>query len=156
MENYVRTIRKAIGAEKIFVPGVRGIIVTQKEEILLQLRTDTSSWGLPAGSVELNETARQALIREIKEETNLDVISAEPMSLSCGPSQQCTYPNGDCIQCFALTFVIREWAGQPTPDMDEGSELKFFPLSDLPENLIAIHKETLEDYVRYDGNFIVL
>jgi mutator protein MutT len=155
MQNYVKTIRKAIGAEKIFVPGVRGIIVNHNQEILLQLRTDTSSWGLPAGSVELNETARQALSREVKEETNLEIISAEPMSLSCGPSQQFTYPNGDCIQCFALTFVVKEWRGQPTPDMDEGSELRFFALSDLPENLIPTHKETLKDYARYDGNFIV-
>ena len=57
---------------------VRGIIKNDKEEILIvkrhpKSRTDPEMWELPGGKVEKGEFFTDALIREIKEETNLDV-----------------------------------------------------------------------------------
>lgn len=155
MTNYVQSIRKLIGRERLFVPGVRAIIINDQGEILLQRRTDVSLWGLPAGSVELDETALEALRREVKEETDLDVITAEPMGLSCGPTQKFSYPNGDEIQCFALNFIVRQWSGVPTADGKEGSHLQFFPLSKIPDDLVPIHRETLRDYAQFNGTFLV-
>ena len=155
MENYVQSIRKRIGTDRLFVPGVRAIVLNQQGAILLQRRTDVSLWGLPAGSVELDETASQALRREVKEETNLDVLEFEPMGLHCGPTQQFQYPNGDKIQCFALTFIVTKWSGTPSPDGEEGSQLQFFPPSKIPEDIVSTHRETLQDYARYNGTFLV-
>ncbi len=155
MKNYVQSIRKFIGTTHIFVPGVRAILVNHQGEILLQKRTDSLSWGLPAGSVELDETVMEAVHREVKEETGLDIVTVEPISLHCGPSQKYTYPNGDQIQCFSITFIIRQWTGIPIPDGNECSDLQFFSLSNLPQNMVPTHKETLKDYARYNGMFIV-
>ncbi len=83
-------------------------------EILLQRRTDTDMWGLPGGSVELDETAFEALKREVAEETSLAVLEAEPMALYCGPDQKFVFPNGDCVQCFAVAFIVRRWEGTGT------------------------------------------
>ena len=155
MTNYVQSIRKCIGTNRLFVPGVRAIIVNDKGEILLQRRTDTLTWGLPAGSVELDETVLEAIRREVKEETNLEIVAAEPMGLHCGPSQKFTYPNGDQIQCFSLTFIVRQWKGVPLADGKEGSELRFFPPCNIPNDIVPTHKETVEDFFRYSGTFMI-
>lgn len=57
---------------------VRGIIKNDSDEILIvkrhpKSRTDPKMWELPGGKVEKGEFFADALIREIKEETNLDV-----------------------------------------------------------------------------------
>ncbi|MEE1128755.1 MAG: NUDIX domain-containing protein [Methanobrevibacter sp.] len=56
---------------------VRGIIKNHNEEILIlkrhpKSRTDPEMWELPGGKVEKGEFFTDALVREIKEETNLD------------------------------------------------------------------------------------
>ncbi|WP_406535538.1 NUDIX domain-containing protein [Methanobrevibacter sp.] len=56
---------------------VRGIIKNEKDEILIlkrhpKSRTDPEKWELPGGKVEKGEDFDVALVREIKEETNLD------------------------------------------------------------------------------------
>lgn len=155
MTHYVQSIRKFIGSERLFVPGVRAILVNPQGQILLQRRTDVSLWGLPAGAVELDETPREALHREVKEETGLEVITAEPLGLYCGPTQKFSYPNGDRIQCFSLAFIVKEWSGLPVADGIEGSDLRFFDSADIPDDLVSTHQETLQDYIRNTGTFIV-
>ena len=49
------------------------IIFNEKGEILL-LHQNAGHWGLPKGHVEEGETEEQTAIREVKEETNIDVI----------------------------------------------------------------------------------
>ncbi|MCD6394862.1 MAG: NUDIX domain-containing protein [Planctomycetes bacterium] len=155
MNDYLKRMRKLIGSDCIHLPGVRAIILNEAGEVLLQKRTDMPLWGLSAGAVELGETALEALKREVAEETSLEVVQAEPMALYSGPSQQFSYPNGDEVQCFSIAFVVRDWKGEPQADGVEGSEVRFFPLSQLPENLVAIHKQTLDDYDKCDGAFFL-
>ncbi len=152
--SYLQEIRKLVGSCRIFVPGVRAVIVNNVGEILLQRRTDTLLWGLPGGSVEPDETAFEALKREVAEETALTVINAEPMALYCGPEQKFTYPNGDRVQVFAVAFIVQKWEGRPRADGIEGSMVRFFAFSELPENLVSIHMQTIKDYTGYNGIFI--
>lgn len=53
--------------------GVDGVIFNQAGEMLLVLRKDDGRWGLPAGWCDMNETPRQALERELREEMNLTI-----------------------------------------------------------------------------------
>jgi ADP-ribose pyrophosphatase YjhB (NUDIX family) len=155
MGPYLQSIRSCLGSQCILVPGVRAIILNDREEILLQRRTDLDCWGLPAGSVELGETALEALKREVREETDLEVRCAEPMALYSGPSQRFRYPNGDEIQGFSVAFIVRDWIGKPRADGVEGSEVRFWPVDALPRNLVAIHARTLEDFRHYRGGFLL-
>ncbi len=155
MNDYLKNIRRLVGPGCIHLPGVRAIVLNEAGDVLLQRRTDIPLWGLPAGSVELGETALEGLRREVVEETSLHVIEAEPMALYSGPTQQFTYPNGDEIQCFSVAFIVRQWKGEPQADGVEGSQVRFFPLSQLPEDIVPIHKQTLCDYERFDGTFFL-
>lgn len=155
MGPYLESIRSRLGPQCILLPGVRAIILNDRDEVLLQRRTDLACWGLPSGSVELDETALEALKREVREETGLEVRQAEPMALYSGPSQRFKYPNGDEIQCFSVAFIVRDWTGRPKADGIEGSEVRFWPLGALPADLVTIHRQTLGDYRRYQGRFML-
>ena len=51
-----------------------GIIITDSEGwILLERRSDNGMWSLPGGGIEAGESITEAAIREVKEETGLDV-----------------------------------------------------------------------------------
>jgi len=155
VRSYIRTIRDLVGSRRIFVPGVRALIPNRSGEILLQHCTDTSLWGLPSGAVEPDESALEALKREVMEETSVTVMRVEPMGLYSGPTQEFVYPNGDKVQCFAIAFIVREWEGCPQADGIESSEVRFFQLGQLPRDLVRIHNQTLDDYARYKGTFLV-
>ena len=63
--------------EKFYGLTVRGVIKNKNDEILIVKRhpkskTDPEMWELPGGKVEDGEYFTKALVREIKEETNLD------------------------------------------------------------------------------------
>jgi len=155
MGSYLESIRSRLGSQCILLPGVRAIILNDSGEVLLQRRTDLPCWGLPSGSMELNETALQALKREVREETALEVRQAKPMALYAGRSQRFRYPNGDEIQCFSVAFIVREWSGEPKADGVEGSEVRFWPMDALPQDLVAIHARTLDDFKNYRGGFLL-
>ena len=155
MNSYMKMLRKYVGSQRVILPGIRAIIVNEAGEILLQRRTDMPLWGLPGGVAEIEETALEALKREVAEETSLEVIEAEPMALYSGPGQRFSYPNGDKVQSYALCFIVRKWEGQPRHDGVEGSQVRFFTLSNLPEDILPIHRQTLDDYSRYEGKFLV-
>ena len=53
--------------------GAAAAIVNDKGELLLQSRADRDMWGLPGGCQEVGERFEDVVIREVKEETNLDV-----------------------------------------------------------------------------------
>lgn len=155
MDTYVKTMRTLIGSRPMLLPGVRALIFNQQGWLLLQRRTDMPRWCLPSGSVELNETALDALKREVMEETSLVVLEAEAMGVYSGPTQTFTYLNGDTIQCFSIAFVVRQWQGDPRADGIEGSELRFFPLQHLPDEMVQIHTSTIEDFRSYQGRFLL-
>jgi 8-oxo-dGTP pyrophosphatase MutT (NUDIX family) len=69
-------ISDRFGAELGYITpkvGVSAAIFNSKGEIVLVRRTDDLAWCLPCGWAEVNETPQQSLIREVLEETGLEV-----------------------------------------------------------------------------------
>jgi len=54
--------------------SVKALILDEKKRFLLTLE-DNGAWELPGGGLDFNETSQECLIREIKEEMGIDVIS---------------------------------------------------------------------------------
>ena len=127
--------------------GAAAIIINNEGEVLLQSRTDRDLWGLPGGCQELGETFKDTVIREVKEETNLDVEEKdiELIDIVSGKSRRNSYSNGDVVINNTALYCIRKYSGELKWD-EESKEMKFFDLNNLPENqndpdLIEVYKE---------------
>ena len=139
MNDYIKTMRPLIGPRPMLLPGVRALIFNPQGEILLQRRTDMPRWCLPSGSVELDETALDALKREVAEETSLVVVEAEAMGCIPAPRRSSPISMGTRFSVSPLPLWCARWQGDPKADGIEGSELRFFTLSQLPDELVPIH-----------------
>lgn len=63
--------------EKIIRVGIGVYIFNSNNQLLLGLRSgshDANTWCPPGGHIEFGETFKQAAVREVKEETNLDIL----------------------------------------------------------------------------------
>lgn len=129
------------------------IIENENGEILLQERTDRNMWGLPGGCQELGEKLEDTAIREAFEETGIK-ISTDDLTLIdtiSGNTRKNSYANGDIVYNNTSLY----WAkiqNEKTINMKGDSEtkrLKFFNLSELPENIMD--KDLIYAYFKYNS-----
>lgn len=115
--------------------GAAAIILNNKNQILLQSRADRDKWGLPGGCQELGERFQDTIIREIKEETNLDVKEEdlELVDIVSGESRRNDYPNGDIVINNTVLYCIKKYSGELKWD-NESKNMNFFDIDELPEN----------------------
>lgn len=127
--------------------GAAAIIVNSEGQILLQSRADRDKWGLPGGCQELGERFQDTVLREVKEETNLDVKEEdlELIVIVSGASRRNDYPNGDVVINNTVLYCIRKYSGELKWD-SESKNMKFFDLDNLPEN--QNDPDLIEIYIR--------
>lgn len=126
--------------------GVAMVILDQENHVLLQKRTDVGLWGLPSGHIEIGETVTEAAIREVKEETNLDVEIKKLIGVYSDPvSQVFSYPNGKIVQFITTCFLAEITGGELTCNSSESIEIKFFQHDKLPHDLLTMHPHWLQD-----------
>jgi mutator protein MutT len=90
---------------RIVVTG-GAIIRDHAGRILLQKRSDYGDWGLPGGGMEPGESIEETMIREVKEETGLDVSSYELASIYTGEKMKYTYPDGNEVVFVMFLFNV--------------------------------------------------
>ena len=129
--------------------GAAAIIVNDKKQILLQRRVDNDKWGIPGGCQEIGETFEQTVIREVKEETNLDVKPEDLklINIISGDIRRREYPNGDVVYNNTVLYLIDKYSGDLKWD-EESKVLEFFDMDKLPlnqhdEDLIKTYLKTL-------------
>ena len=70
--DYILRLREKIGHDLIMMPSTVAIIRNEQDEVLLQRRSDDSSWALPGGALDPGEEVAACVIREVLEETALE------------------------------------------------------------------------------------
>ncbi len=110
-------------------------ILKKQDEILLLYRKNTSfnsdKWSLPAGRVEAGEAATGAIIRETKEEVDVDV-KLEDLS-----SPLVMHNQDDQGERMHLFFVCEKWEGEPkNNEPHKCGEIKWHKTNELPKNII--------------------
>lgn len=115
--------------------GAAAVIVNNQGQILLQSRADRDKWGLPGGCQELGERFQDTIIREIKEETNLDVREEdlELIEVVSGASRRNSYPNGDVVINNTVLYCIKKYSGILKWD-SESKDMRFWDIDNLPLN----------------------
>ena len=146
--DYIHDLRKDIGSRKIIL-NCSGALIVRDEKILFQRRTDNGKWGLVGGLLELNETYEQAAIREIREETGLEVMLEHFLGIF--HNHNMVWGNGDAAHVICAYFTASIISGEPRID-EESYELRFFGKEELPELFAEDHRKAVEAYyggVRY-------
>ena len=142
-KNYIQWIRSKVGHEKIFLVHAGGCIFNDRGEVLLQRRGDCNLWGFPGGALELGETPEQAAVREVKEETSLDVQVGQLLGVYTETDAVCS--NGDFYQSVCIVYALTAVGGELYCDNDETLELKYFPLDNPPQLFCKQHEQMLQD-----------
>lgn len=128
--------------------GAAIIIENEKGEILLQSRADREKWGLPGGCQNLGERFEETIIRETKEETNLDILESDLKLIApvSGLSRQNNYPNGDVVINNTMLYYTNKYTGNLKWD-EESKKMEFFSLSNLPKN--QNDPDLIERYINF-------
>lgn len=148
--NYIKWLRSKVGHDRVILIFAGGCIFNNQGEVLLQKRADSGKWGFPGGAVELGETPQMAAVREIKEETGLDVEVKNLIGVYTDFDTE--YPNGDKAQSICIAYSFYVIGGELLHHNDETLKLKYFPLNNIPPLFCKQHEDLVNDIksdVRY-------
>ncbi len=100
-------------------------------------------WALPGGRMDLGEIIEQTIIREVKEETGLDVTIVRKVGeyVETGVKDDVEY------EYYPTCFVVKPVGGEVKKQESEIQEIKIFSLNELPKPLAFVHEEMIKDYV---------
>ncbi|HCA87236.1 MAG TPA: NTP pyrophosphohydrolase [Streptomyces sp.] len=142
MPDYIRWLRDHVGHEPVQLNFAVACIL-EGDRVLLQRRGDDGSWGFPGGAVELGESAEEAVVREVSEETGLRVDVAGLLGVYTKYFH--TYPNGDVAQPIATFFRCTPADGTLHSRDDETLDVRYFALTDTPPLMNQQHDDALAD-----------
>jgi ADP-ribose pyrophosphatase YjhB (NUDIX family) len=114
------------------VPAVSAIVTDADGRILLIRRTDNGYWSIPGGGLEPGESLRQAVAREVNEETGMDCEATGLVGIYSDPDpgHVAAYDDGEVRQEFSICFTTRLLGGEIRTS-GESSEVCFVAPSDL-------------------------
>jgi len=106
-------------------------IAAAKEILLIQrgIEPFKGMWALPGGFVEMDETLKQAAMRELKEETGLENIALTQFRTYGDPNRD---PRHRTISVVFYSIIISAIDLKPIAG-DDASNVKWFHISDLPD-----------------------
>jgi 8-oxo-dGTP pyrophosphatase MutT (NUDIX family) len=82
-----------------------------RTKVLLTRRTDNGRWCLPGGRMDTGESAAEACVREVLEETGLEVEVVRLIGLYSSPHLIVAYADGNRRQIVAAHFLVRVVGG---------------------------------------------
>lgn len=123
---------------------VDAIIEIKEGIVIIERKNPPFGWALPGGFVDYGESLEQAVAREAKEETNLELIDVKQFHTYSAPDRD---PRFHTIG----TVFTAKGEGEPKAGDDAGN-LKIIKLSEAESLDFAFdHKKILRDYIAYKG-----
>jgi 8-oxo-dGTP pyrophosphatase MutT (NUDIX family) len=121
------------------------VVFDDRGRVLLHRRADNGAWALPGGRIELDETAGEAVVREVREETGYDVEALRLVGVYSDPrTTTIRYPNGDVVCYVAVVFECRVVGGAPALS-SETTELSWFDPETALATVHANHVQRIRD-----------
>ncbi len=122
---------------------VDAIIETEGGIILIKRKNPPSGWAMPGGFVDYGESLEDAVRREAKEETGLDIKLIRQFHTYSDPKRD---PRHHTVS----TIFIAAAAGKPKAG-DDAREVGIFNKNNLPEDIAFDHRQILKDY--FNGKY---
>lgn len=129
--SYLSELRKIVGHRPLLSAGAT-VLVINNGKILLNLRSDTETWGIPGGSLELGESLEETAFRELKEETGLSAEKMILLTVLSGKDYYFEYPNGDMLYSVISLFLAENISGDLEITDGESLKLQYFDFNELP------------------------
>ena len=117
-----------------FIIGAFGIIFDEQKRVLLVHRRDYDLWNLPGGTLEDFESPVNAVKRETKEETGLEVEVSKLLGVY----------NKESKNDMAFSFLCKVVGGEITLN-DEADKIEYFDIDKLPSNTVPKQVERIKD-----------
>jgi ADP-ribose pyrophosphatase YjhB (NUDIX family) len=128
---YLRQLRAHVGTMRLLLPSVSAHIFDTAGRLLLVQQRKSGVWSTPGGVLEPDERPVEAVVRETREETGLDVEPEALVGAYGGPEFVVRYPNGDEVQYAMMAFRCRVVGGEPRPDWDETTAVQYWSAEEL-------------------------
>jgi ADP-ribose pyrophosphatase YjhB (NUDIX family) len=74
-------------------------------------KTDNDLWAVPGGAMDIGESIADAIVREVREETGLDVEVTGIIGIYTNPRHVMAYDDGEVRQQFSVCFSTRLLGG---------------------------------------------
>ena len=122
-----------------------GIIELYKEDtfkgiVLIERKNEPKGLALPGGFVDVGERVEEALVREMQEETNLQVEISMLLGVYSDPKRDPRFHTASVV------FIVKA-QGQPQGG-DDAKTAKVYALEEIPmDQLVFDHGEILKDYL---------
>lgn len=145
---FILRLREKIGHDLLWLVGVTAFVTERpggEGRVLLGRRADTGEWALVYGLNEPGEDPADTVVREVAEETGVDVVPTD-LAATRASRRVITYHNGDNIQCLDMLFVCElapDGNAVPRVADEESLEVGWFEQDDLPEPLAASTRERM-------------
>lgn len=115
-----------------------GCIIIEDNKVLL-VKHNAGHWDFPKGHVEKNETEEETALREVKEETNLDV------NIVPGYRYVTQYSPRENVEKEVVYFIAQKTSGEIKAQESEISNIEWVELSKVIEQITYnTSKEILE------------
>ena len=125
---------------------VTAIIEYPNDKILLVKRGTVvfkGYWALPSGRVDAEETFEQAVVREVKEETGLEIEIVRKI----GEYHESGAQDGIEYDYFPACFLAKPIGGEIKRQVEEIEKIELFDLKIIPAKLAFEHASMIKDYM---------
>ena len=121
------------------------ITFTSDKILLIKRRTlpFKDYWALPGGRVDPGETVEQTIVREVKEETGLDIAIVRKI----GEYHEQGVQDGLEYDYYPACFLVKTLSGEIKKQESEIEEIKLFSLDQVPAPLAFEHAQMIKDFV---------
>ncbi|MBN2121051.1 MAG: NUDIX hydrolase [Candidatus Omnitrophica bacterium] len=118
---------------------VDGIVEFESGIVLIERLNPPLGWALPGGFVDEGETVEESVVREIKEETSLDLVDFRQFGVYSDPSRDARF--------HTVSVVFAGKAKGSLKAASDAKNAKVFSLDSLPNEIAFDHRKIIEDYI---------
>jgi 8-oxo-dGTP pyrophosphatase MutT (NUDIX family) len=149
---YVARLRACVGHDLLILPAAGACIRDEQGRVLILRRAgEENLWSVPGGGIEPGERLDQAVVREVREETGLEVEPVALIGVYSSPEYIFCYPNGDRVQPLISFYECRVTGGTLRPDMVEILDVRYVGPDDELPPLMKCCLDKVRDAFAFQG-----